>query len=149
MSEKGVSLIKTFIPILVNVPAFILFSATLRRMAEKTIFLPEMAPLGLFGTCLSLADPFLTAGTIVLNAIALEIGRRTLPSNTSPGFVKGIGIVGHFLNIVSFWILSNVPSVNTSPLILLGNLSIYLFFKHLHPNRKFGVENKVDTKENP
>lgn len=126
MAEKKVSLARTLMPILVNVPAFILFSASLRRMAEATMFSPEL-PFGLFGCCLSMADPYVTAGIVVFNAIALEIGRRTLPANASPTFKRLLGVFGHTLNIISFWILSNVPSVTHPPFnFLLFRLSVYL-----------------------
>lgn len=110
MGEKKVSLGRTIMPIFVNVPAFILFSASLRRMAESTVFGPEL-PFGLFGCCLSMADPYVTAGIVIFNAVALEIGRRTLPANTSQNFKRVLGVFGHTLNIISFWILSSVPSV--------------------------------------
>lgn len=111
METKKVSLTRTLLPLMVNIPGFILFSATLRRMAEKTMFDPEL-PFGLFGCCLSLPDPYVTAGVVVFNAVALEIGRRTLPANASPNFKRFLGIFGHTLNVISYWIFSSVPSVS-------------------------------------
>lgn len=130
MGEKRVSLARTLLPIFVNVPVFILFSATLRKMAEKTLFAPEL-PFGLFGCCLSLADPYVTAGLVVFNAVALEIGRRTLPANTSRNFKMFLGMFGHTLNIISFWILSSVPSVLLLCLSL-GYWAVYQCFEWIH-----------------
>jgi hypothetical protein len=108
-----------------NVPLFVAFSATLRRMSEAKLFGPESILLG--SMCLSWPDPFVTAGMVVVNAGCLEIGRRMLPAATA-GVVRWLGIIGHTLNVLSFWVLSAVPS---SLAVFIGASNVLTLLENL------------------
>lgn len=144
LQERGVKLSRFFLPILVNAPLFLAFTATLRRMSEAKVMGPEHF-LTLFNSsttltdmantvCMSWPDPYVTAGMVLVNALVLEVTRRSArsetalalntPTNSSSGSsttsiastssqsksVRVMFAIGHLFNVASFWFLSAMPS---------------------------------------